>query len=413
LEEALLNEPLSRPGIRWLFLAFIYFVVASASFSGYFTKWQFREYTPGPDAIEASLPAMVDGTADRPYVYRQLLPFIANSIERALPIDVRNHATALLFDKTHHYHPIAALYPNAVDARNPQYALRYYLIYAMSFASLLLAMFALRAVCIDMQPNRVAATLAPIAFAAILPLILTVGGYFYDPSELLFMATAVWFSMRGRVLWLIAITALATLNKESFLFFILTLYPFLRSRFSVKSTLAVQCVLLVVAAAVNVVIKLKYAHNDGGVITYHLMENLVFLTHPSSYLDFEYNYGIPTTKGFNVINIVLVAALVRTAWGKLLPAVRQHLKIAVLINVPLYLAFCYPGELRDFSMLYVGFVITICVSIAAYLDRSYRALPAAAVPVGAVPESMVPAAAGSVSGLCQAAMERCARIGHR
>src|ERR1700761_7693708 len=46
LEEVLMNEPLSRPGIRWLFLAFIYFVMASASFSGFFTKWQFREDMP-------------------------------------------------------------------------------------------------------------------------------------------------------------------------------------------------------------------------------------------------------------------------------------------------------------------------------------------------------------------------------
>jgi hypothetical protein len=393
----LLNEPLSRPGMRWLFLACIYFIVASASFSGYFAKWQFREDMPLLFATEASLPAMVDGVADRPYVYRQLLPIIANSIESALPIGVRDRVTALLFDEKHNFHPIAAFYPNAVDARNPRYALRYYLIYAMSFGSLLLAMFALRAVCIDVQPNRIAATLAPIAFAAILPLILTVGGYFYDPSELLFMAIAVWLSMRGRVLWLIAITALATLNKESFFFFILTLFPFLRSRFLVKATLAVQCVLLVVAAAVNVVIKLKYAHNGGGVVTYHLMENLVFLIHPSSYIGFEYNYGIPMTKGFNVINIILVAAVVRTAWGKLLPAVRQHLKIALLVNVPLFLAFCYPGELRNFSMLNVGFVITICVSIAAYLDRSYRALPAAVVSGDAVPERTMPAAAESIS----------------
>jgi hypothetical protein len=156
-------------------------------------------------------------------------------------------------------------------------------------------------------------------------------------------------------------------------------------------------VLLVVAAAVTVVIKLKYAHNGGGVVTYHLMENLVFLIHPSSYIGFEYNYGIPMTKGFNVINIILVAAVVRTAWGKLLPAVRQHLKIALLVNVPLFLAFCYPGELRNFSMLNVGFVITICVSIAAYLDRSYRALPAAVVSGDAVPERTMPAAAESIS----------------
>jgi hypothetical protein len=51
------------------------------------------------------------------------------------------------------------------------------LIYGLSFAALLLAMFALRAVRIAMQTNHIAATLAPVAFAAILPIILTEGGY--------------------------------------------------------------------------------------------------------------------------------------------------------------------------------------------------------------------------------------------
>lgn len=363
----MLNEPLSRPGIRWLMLVVIYFVVASASFSGYFSKWQFRDDTP-----EYALPGMLDGTADRPYVYRQLLPIIVNGIERALPDSVKNRAEILLSDSNRYHHPIAWFYPNATDASNPQYALRYYLIYGLSFAALLLAMFALRALCIDMQTNHIAATLAPMAFAAILPLLLTEGGYFYDLPELLFMTMAVRFSLRGRVLGLLVITALATLNKESFLFFVLTLFPFLRSRFSVKTTLMVQFGLLLIAVAINALIKLKYAHNSGGVVQMHLMDNLRFLSHPSSYLRFEYNYGVMTTKGFNLINIFLVAVLVRAAWGKLPPAVRQHLVIAAVVNVPLFLAFCWYDELRNFSLLNVGFVIILCVDIAAYLDRGYH-----------------------------------------
>lgn len=382
------NEPLSRAGIRWLFLVFIYFLVAGASFSGYFTKWQFRD-----DMREYTLPAMLDGTADRPFVYRQLLPAMANGIERAMPTGVRTRVTALLFDEKRTHHPIAWFYPNAVDARNPHYALRYYLIYGMAYTSLLLAMFALRAVCMDLQSNRIAATLAPIAFALILPLILTDGGYFYDLPELLFMALAIWLSWRGRVLGLVVVTALATLNKESFLFFILTLFPFLRARFSFRTTLTVQFGLLVVATAINLIIKLKYAQNGGGIVQVHLINNLLFLINPTSYIRFEYNYGIPITKGFNLINIIMVAALVRTAWGKLLPAVRQHLKIALLVNVPLFLAFCFNDELRNFSMLNVGFAIIIATSIAAYLDRGYRTVPAGMAAAGAVPRSEVAAAA--------------------
>jgi hypothetical protein len=363
----LFHEPLSRAGIRWLLLIVIYFLAASASFSGYFSKWMFRDGSP-----YFSLPAMLDGTADRPFVYRQLLPAIDNGIERALPERVRNHIQELLTDDHPNRHPISISYPNASDARNTHYVVRYYLMYGLSFAALFLAMFALRAVCLDMQPNRIAATLAPLAFAAIFPLILTEGGYFYDLAELLFMALAVWLALRARVLWLLVVTALATLNKESFLFFVLTLFPFLQSRLSIKKTLVVEFLLLAVAGAVNVAVKFKYAHNPGGVVQFHLLDNLRYLASPSSYLALEYNYGMLTTKGFNLLHIFLVTVLVCTAWSKISPAMRRHLQIAAVINVPLFLAFCYNAELRNLSMLNVGFVTILCVAIATYLERGHR-----------------------------------------
>ena len=363
----MLNDPLSSSAIRRMLLVAVYFLAAAASFSGYFSKWHFRDDMPA-----ASLPKMLDGTADRPYVYRQLLPAIANGIERALPVQLKQRADALLLDDNPSHHPISRMYSNTPDSRDPRYALRYYLIYAMSFASLLLALFALRTVCLDLQSDGVGATLAPLAFAAGLPLLLTEGGYFYDMPELLFMALAVHFALKGRVLPLIVLTALATWNKESFLFFTLTLYPFLRGTLSIKSTLRIQMVLLAVAAGVNVLIKLKYAQNAGGFVYIHLMDNLRFLANPLSYLHFEYNYGVPTPKGFNVINLVLIAVLVKTAWSRLAPSVRQSLTIGVVVNVPLFLAFCYRDELRNFSLLFVGFVVILCANIDAYVESRYR-----------------------------------------
>src|SRR6185437_4946793 len=138
-EEAMLNDPLSSSAIRRMLLVAVYFLAAAASFSGYFSKWHFRDDMPA-----ASLPKMLDGTADRPYVYRQLLPAIANGIERALPVQLKQRADALLLDDNPSHHPISRMYSNTPDSRDPRYALRYYLIYAMSFASLLLALFALR-----------------------------------------------------------------------------------------------------------------------------------------------------------------------------------------------------------------------------------------------------------------------------
>lgn len=366
MEQSFIHGPLSHPFVRRILLAVIYFITASASYSGYFSKWQFVDGNP-----RLSVPVMLDGTASRPFVYRQLLPAVANGIERALPGGVKGRINALLFDDNPRHHPITTVYPNARDALNPRYALRYYLIYGMSFVALFLAMFALRAVCIDMQGDTIAATLAPVAFAMILPLTMTQGGFFYDMPELLFMALVIWLAARGRVYWLFAVVAFATINKESFLFFVITLFPFLRTRFSLNRTIAIEGALLGVAAVVNAAIKFKYAHNNGGMVEIWLMDNLRFFARPSSYLRFEYNYGILMTMGFNLFNIALVAVLAKAAWSRLTPPVRQHLKIACAINVPLFLAFCYHDELRNLSMLNVGFVLILCANIAAELGRNY------------------------------------------
>ena len=56
-------------------------MAAAASFNGYFDKWHFREAGTSAYMAGASFDAIVDGTAVRPYIYRQLLPAVANWID--------------------------------------------------------------------------------------------------------------------------------------------------------------------------------------------------------------------------------------------------------------------------------------------------------------------------------------------
>ncbi|SAL21757.1 hypothetical protein AWB67_00767 [Caballeronia terrestris] len=363
----MLNEPLSHPAIKRFLLVVVYFLVASAAFNGFFTKWQFRDNWP-----RFSLPAMLEGTAERPFVYRQLFPAIVNGAERVLPERVKNHVNTLLSDDNKYHHPISWIYPNATDAKDPKYALRYYMMYALAFGTLFCALFAMRAVCLEFNQNRVGATLAPLVFAVIFPLILTEGGYFYDIAELLFMSLAVILAMRGRVVLLIILTAFATWNKESFLFFVMVLYPFLRTHLSVKKTLLLQVVLVAIAAAINIVIKMQYTQNGGDVVLFHLANNLRQLARPATYLRFEYNYGIMTPKALNIVNLLLFAVIARAGWGKLPPLVKQYMKIALVINVPLYVALGFYDEIRGLSMLYMGLLMMLCVDIITYLEAGFR-----------------------------------------
>ena len=355
-----------------ILLIFIAFIIAAASFGGFFLKWEFRDGTHH-SAIE-----MLDGTAKRPFVYRQLLPTMANLVERITPERINQGFQNWLAADPLKHNLIHRFFPNAIDSTNTAYSVRYYALYGLTFGALFLAIFALRAVCHELYPDIPAATLAAFTFALVFPVMLTEGGYFYDMPELLFMALAILLALRGQVVWLGVLTALATYNKESFLLFVITLYPFLRQRFSLRQTLAIEAVLLAIAVAINIVIKLQYADNIGAPVESQLVSHVLWLLKLSSYFAFEVNYGVPTPKGFNILHFILLGILIRQGWRYVPPAVRQHFWIAFVINLPLFLAFCYEGELRNLSMLYMTLVVLITINISRCLQRFYGA--------GAIPE---------------------------
>jgi hypothetical protein len=354
---------LPRP-TAWILLVFIYYLAAAASFSGFFIKWHFSE------TEKYSLPQMLDGTAIRPFVYRQLLPMTANAIDSVIPQKAKTTFLTKLAEEPPISNPIQRYFPSATDAANPQYALRYFLVYAMSFLSMFAAMFAIRAACIEVIGDRVAATLTPLAIAAVFPLILTEGGYYYDMPELMFMALGTWLAVKRRIVPLAVVTVIATLNKESYLLFVLTLVPFIALRHSRKQTIMLAGGLLALAAVVNLLIKHRYALNGGGAVEYQLMSHIQYLINPRNYLRMEMNYGILTTKGFNLVHLLLVALLLRTGWRGLPPVVRTHAWIALVITVPLFIAFCYRDELRNLSLLAMTLAFLTCTTISAALQQA-------------------------------------------
>jgi hypothetical protein len=199
-------------------LIFIYITVAAASFHGYFSKWAFRDSNPW-----FSLDKMLDGTAARPYVYRQLIPQIANSIDRVTSPSIKESITKGSKDI------IGATYARAkLESLESKYIFRYSIVYIMTFFSILVSMFLLREICIEVSKSTISGTLAPISFVLVYPFISTIGGYFYDYPEIAFFAASFLLALRKRLIWIIPIALVATLNKESFLFFIITLIPLIR-----------------------------------------------------------------------------------------------------------------------------------------------------------------------------------------
>src|SRR5277367_1107854 len=164
----------------------LFFVAAAASFNGYYTKWQFREAGTAQFMANASFDSMVDGTAVRPYVYRQLLPMLANWVDHRVPARIVDR----LFTAPGGGPTLFTHFIDSPLAQNRTWFLRYWIIYILVFLSAWIAVFAL------FQAGRAAgfsgasSALAAIALILVMPYFLTVGGYFYDYPDLAFSALA-------------------------------------------------------------------------------------------------------------------------------------------------------------------------------------------------------------------------------
>jgi hypothetical protein len=78
-----------------------------------------------------------------------------------------------------------------------------------------------------------------------------------------------------------------------------------------------------------------------------------------------------------------MALLAWTFWRgwRYLPAtVQRHALVAAVINIPLYLLFCWPGEIRNLSLLYIVFLLLLAVNLNHWIASSAKAEAAASEP---------------------------------
>ena len=352
----------SRPA-SWLLLGAFFWMVSAAAFSGFMNKWGLTGTAwEANDEIRFGLRKILDGSASKPFVYRQLAPMLANAAEKLTPEGVKYRARRLLM-------PVQTrdwlVSPPPADLR-----FRYLVIHQMSFFALFASLFVLRRILLDLGIDGRAALLAPAAFALALPYIQTVGGFYYDTIELLTMSAAVLLALRGRLLLLLLLALPATLNKETFIFFALTLYPLLRHRRAMIPAAATTGAIILVAGLVNVALKIRFAGSgSGGVAEVHILSNLVFYLNPLNYLNsLEMTYGIIGPAQVFAGTLLVAAIIVARAWPIAPVFVKRHLLVAACINLPLFVLFCAAGELRNLSMLYVGLVVMAGLAVSKQGD---------------------------------------------
>jgi len=366
-----------------LLLAAYFFIVAAATHSGYAGKYALSDRgnsppNPGVSAASAdkrplssgSIKELLDGTARKPWVYRQLLPQIANLADRNIPDTAKQRFARFVQS---HFLDTRSVAPESFFAKVtldlPAYHFRYMVVYYLSFLAIFASLFVLRRICLDLGLGRAEAILAPTAFMLAYPYLQTVGGYFYDYVELFFFSLLFLLAMRKQVVLLVAGAVIGTLNKESLFFFLPALYPILRIRAScAASALATGAGVL---ASGLTYLAVRYAFRDtpggGGTVVHHLWDNLHNYLAFWRYHQLEATYGLIGPSGAFAGTLLLIALIAYRGWPGCPERVKQHLMIAAAINLPLFVAFCATGELRNLSFMFVGFVVVAGCAISRSL----------------------------------------------
>lgn len=349
----------------------LFIAAAAASFNGFYDKYKFLETGVANPATTYTFEAIVDGTAARPFVYRQLVPALANWIAARIDASLTVRTREWLY-RGNNGRPVGQRFLDSPIAGNSRYLLRYCAMYGIVFAFTLISIYLIYLFLNEMGHPPPASALAAVGMILIMPFLLTGGGYYYDYPELAFMVLAVWMTLKCDWWWMVPVAALATWNKESFLLFVPALYPLLRQRASRRSAILGTGVLGLVCAGVYLVLRIRFEHNPGGAVEFHAADQLRFILHLGAlFTSVEKTYGLLAPRAIYLAALVLIAWTALRGWPRLSRRFKQHALVALAINVPLYFFFCEPLELRDLSMLYVTLIALLAANLSEWVDLEY------------------------------------------
>ncbi len=358
---------------RLFLLTLLCLLTASASFHGFYSKWGMRE----DEAARFGLQAMFEGTAERPWAYRQLMPATATAIDGALPASLKEKVTPKLVEMARALHFKQEATAGPALATQPAYALRYYLVYFMAFGALLCAMPLLIRLPRGQGISFEASLVAAIFFMLLFPVLETIGGYYYDLGELFFMAAYLLLLPDRRWRWLcIPLAVIASINKESFLFFIVTTAPLcltwgggLSGLLRDRAGIAVTALAATASAVTHALMLAPFAGNPGGETQFWLGLNIPFYANPLNLLGIETSYGVPLFAGYSIVTLALFAGVAAFGLPRLDTRTRAYVGFAALVNVPLLLLFAWPGEMRNLSFLFLPGLLCLAATFDRLLFR--------------------------------------------
>lgn len=345
---------------REAFILLVYMAVAASVLNIFMQTRSFKE---GDTSREFTFSKMLEGSAKRPYVYRQLAPMIANYGAGLLSAGEQREFVERYLDKFHLHRlyfgntrEMLEFDAKLVDEWTPAYAIKYHIVYLLIFFGLLGALYCLRGLAPPADSNqKLLAPFIPAIFVLLIPLFFKHGNFSYDFIELFFLSALLLAALRGHYAWWLLLLPLAALNKESNILVPLLYLPaVLVTGRSWRSRLWIALG-WIFSLVIYQIIKHKFANNPGDTVAWQLGDKLLFLINPKNYFLWHDFFApmIPFPRGFNILSILVFSGLVFSGW-KTKPALDKSLFYAGLaINIPLFLLFTQTDEIRNLSFLFL------------------------------------------------------------
>jgi len=333
--------------------------VSAAAHHGFFSKWALRDNEAYYGHMPFSAAQMLDGTAATPYVYRQLLPTIADGVYDILPESVQEAARQKLQNRDGTPWRL-----NTPESRDADYAVRYYILYYLSFAFTFMAAFAVYRLAAAIGADEGSALGGSAVLLLMVPLFQSWGGFVYDFPEIFFMAAGALCAIKRWRIGFVALALLGVINKETFIVYTACLAPFLIRPASWRTDAIFLAGVLAVQVAIHAYVRNIFADNASGGSFFWLWHNLAHFVDWRSYVSIEATYGLFLPHPLGIVWLAFFALVGVAAWPHFSREVKWFVMLMFLVNVPLYLLFCHPGEARNLSLLYVPLALAVAMALA-------------------------------------------------
>ncbi|MFC1770678.1 hypothetical protein ACFLZV_02215 [Candidatus Margulisiibacteriota bacterium] len=343
--EELVSKPIAKKVFSWLFTTFLFFTAAALVLNVFMSKGFID------DSNQNTLAKTLAYKADRPWVFRVLMPMVINfSCRKVSTIIPENVKRSILTNSK---------IRNRLDNMGKRFGWKeqpgrkYYLtMYFLLWVVLVLTLFALQYLTREVYNCTFLQSVAgPVIGMLCYPLFFVGGGTLYDFADLFLIILCLVFLIKEKWIFYYLFFVIAILNKETNVLLLLFYWAYYFQKHDRQKIFFHTLVHLVLGLPVFVGLKLIFQANPGPNLPFHLFLNLPFFLKLKSYFLFNDIYAplVPSPRGFNILSVFMFVFLIFYKWKEKPKGIRNIFSIIFILYMGLLVFFGNRDEIRIFT----------------------------------------------------------------